>query len=313
MQNILLRNKIDYLKENFDDLTSKIDELNSRIKSYLELQDNNHYVTVAFIDDYKIIKSELNKLLDDTQDSFQDKHFGEDDHRGYCQFKDHCAECINNEVNHYDFCASMCKRCKYYRKMIDNNLENECKLYFNEHIVKKPVSITEPKKITNVVNINNNLTINNNNLTINNYIQTKDLIFYVTITSTISNPVDKLRYMFTYLMCGSSGIRLFPNEAKYSKAVTFPVSAAKYNIINDEDTYILQGVLRYTHGQKSSMTIKKLEQMGDNNYVVKAYCPNNCNNNRTQLIKTDIDRFVDTIRYSENGSNVEDFYIQDIV
>jgi hypothetical protein len=216
----------------------------------------------------------------------------------------HCDSCTN-EPNNYNYCAYDCSTCKQFRKLKEQHKGKELKSYFYEHIIKEPKPET---KNTKVVNINNNLTINN----IINYIETKDLIFYVTITSNVPDAAERLRYMFTYLMCGNSGKQLFPNEPKYSRAVTFPVTAAKYDIITNGNTCILQGLLRYKHQKTTSMTIKKLENLGDIYYVVKAYCPDICNNNRSHLVKTDIDKFLNPISHSEYGSSIEDFYIQDI-
>lgn len=310
MQPIFLKNKIHYLEVNFEDLTAKLDELHNRIKYYVELQDNNHYVTVAFVDDYKVIKKELDGLISDTYDSFQDQHYVGNPN-GYCQFKEHCPQCIKNinEANNHDYCASICNRCKSFRKLTEQQFEKDVKLYFDEHMAKEYMAkerqpVQEPKKSTNMNSI---LTLG----ITNNYIQTKDLIFYVTITTSESGTEDRLRYIFTYLMCGSSGRLLFPNESKHSKSVTFPVAAAKYDIVNNANGCMLQGVLRYKYQKQSSMTMKKLELMGNDKYIIKAYCPNICNNNKTHLVKNDIDRFIDTIRHSTNGSNIEDFYIQD--
>lgn len=235
------------------------------------------------------------------------KYFGENI-IGCCQFDGHCETCTKHieKDNTYDFCAFVCSTCKVFRKYKDHETEKELKSYFYEHIIKEP--IPETKKNAKVVNINNNLTIHN----IINYIQTKDLIFYVTITSNVPDAAERLRYMFTYLMCGNSGKHLFPNEPKYSKAVTFPVTAAKYDIVTNGNICILQGVLRYKHQKNTSMTIKKLENLGDTYYVVKAYCPDICNNNRSHLVKTDIDRFLNPISHSEHGSNIEDFYTPDV-
>ena len=209
-----------------------------------------------------------------------------------CEFKDHCEICSNDE----NCCYDSCDRCKIFRKLRKNETNLIWTKYFNEHISEVTI---KPKE---------NIKILNNNI---NYIQTKDSFFHVIITSSQDNADVKLRYIFTYLMCGISGRKLFPLEDKHSKAMTFQVSAAKYHIVTEDNIHTLYGVLRYKYHKINSMTIKKLENMGDTNYIVKAYEPNFYNYNKKQLIKDDIDRFVMTVMNSDNGSGVEDFYIND--
>lgn len=142
----------------------------------------------------------------------------------------------------------------------------------------------------------------------NNCIDTKDLYFYVTITSSQANADERLRYIFTYLMCGCYGRKFFPNEPKYSKALTYPVVAAKYNIITNDEEHVLHGVLRYEYIKSTTMTVKKLERMSGNGVIVKVCVPSIYNNNKYSLTKSDIDYFVNMVSTSENGSDINNFY-----
>lgn len=110
-------------------------------------------------------------------------------------------------------------------------------------------------------------------------------------------------------MCGSSGIQLFPNEPKFSKATSYVVKAAKYNITksNTTSTYTLHGVLRFEHNPKSSMNSKRLEKMGNDKYIVKVEVPN-IRTDKSQVLKSDIDNFLFYVNDSDNGSKVEKFY-----
>lgn len=311
----LLREKIKSLNSIFDDYTYNVDFLNDITLAYVKLDYKDESDTQRFMNEYKEIRNDIKQLKKDMIDTFKDKDL-EVPEIGLCQFKNHCEKCSNNnDINAYNFCYDNCDRCKLFRRLSKNETDSMITQYFNEHISKVPKQLKERKKASNIININNNnLNINNNNLTINinNYIQTKDSFFHVIITSTHANAYEKLRYIFTYLMCGISGKTLFPHEKKHSKAITFSVAAAKYNIITDNNNHTLYGVLRYKYHNVNSMTIKKLEHMGDNNHIVKAYEPNLYNHNKKQLLKNDIDLFIGTVMNSDNGSNIEDFYIEDV-
>lgn len=235
---------------------------------------------------------------------------------GCCQFDGHCNTCTKHieENNTFDYCAFICSTCKSFRECDNKEAKEEAKKYYDKNISKNRNKLQEKPVINNksVAIINNNLTINNiHNTIVNNYIQTKDLFFYVVITSNLENAENKLRYMFTYLMCGASGIKLFPNEKKYSKALTFPVVAAKYYISECDNVHTLHGVLRYKHITNTTMTAKKLEGMSNNNVTVKVYAPSICGYNKHSLLKTDVDNFISNVINSDNGSDIEDFYIQD--
>lgn len=296
MIRLLLRGKIDSLKTTYGNLKYEIDLINEITLKYAKLSDDHE--TEKFINEYKFISSSIDELLTDMNNIFKDKDFGVPI-QIHCQFKDHCDQCSNHhidDINDYDFCAATCTTCKLFRKLKEKESETILTKYYNENISTNQQIL--PKKPANI--INNNLP---------NYIQTRDPFYYVTITSEQENAEEQLRYMFTYLMCGLSGKSLFPNEKKHSKAVTFPVVAAKYNIITDNKNTILHGLLRYKYNNVNSMTIHKLEKMGNSNYVVKAYAPNICNDNKAHISKTDIDSFINNVTGSENGSDINNFYI----
>lgn len=232
-----------------------------------------------------------------------------------CEFKGYCEKCTKHDScnNIYNYCTFSCDVCSIFRKAKTKNLVLEWTQYYHDNIEIKPKQIQEEKirKNTKVVNIQNNITINN---ITQNYICTKDSFYHVTISSNEDDAIEHLRYMFTYLMCGASGKELFPNENKHSKAVTFPVSAAKYNIVTNNTKnpkYTLYGILRYEYQYTHSMTIKKLEKLGNQNYLVCVYTPN-IGTHKTQILKNDIDYYLNTVKCSDNGSNIEQFYINNI-
>jgi hypothetical protein len=114
-------------------------------------------------------------------------------------------------------------------------------------------------------------------------------------------------------MCGSSGRQLFPNEPKHSKAVSYPVIAARYNINKQDEKYTLYGVIRYKHKKECSMTVKKLEAMVDDKEIqIKVTYPTNINNNRHHRSIHDLDDMLYPI-IDQNcyGSDLQKFYLDD--
>lgn len=316
----LMRSKISSLYENFEELTKEIDKNNYRLIDYMRLSNKSEYDTENFIEEYQKTHDDLSAIVSEMDNLFNDNNFGNQGKLN-CHFVGHCETCVEH-IDDFDYCYTNCIDCKYYRKMRAKDKEEFLKNYYNEHISDKSKQLQEyksqpnksqAKKLQpNVTNINNNLIINN--IIIKNYIQTKDLFFHVVITTNEQNSLDKLRYMFTYLMCGSSGIKLFPEETKFSKATTYAVTAAKYNIIQNNDytpRNTLHGVLRYKYNNSSSMNIKKLEKMGNDKFFVKVYVPDKCNN-KAHVLKDDIDVIVNNVVNSNNGSPIEDFYIEDL-
>lgn len=98
-----------------------------------------------------------------------------------------------------------------------------------------------------------------------NYILTKDHYFSVNITFPIKNDniLEKIKYIFTFLMCGKKGKELFPDEPKHSLATTYPLSAGLYTIKYVDNHPTLYGLLRYKHVIKhSALTIKKIKKLG---------------------------------------------------
>lgn len=311
----LLRHKIDSFKSKFDNMTEEIDNLDFKMINYMKLEYATDYDRINLMEEYTSIKNDINNLVTDINDLFKDKNCGIPT-PGFCEFSGHCDACSEyiDDGRHINYCVSRCDQCLMFRKYKEKEAETKIKQYYDEHISQKPVSKNIVQQKKNPTIIVNNLTINNN--IIKNYINTKDLFFYVNITSNKENAEEKLRYIFTYLMCGCYARQIFPGETRYSKALTFPVFAAKYNIITSnkkqEPKYTLHGLLRYKYRKESSMTVKKLQSMGDNDHVVKVYVPNICNNNKAQLLKDDIDIYINNLINSEHGSNLDNFYIEDI-
>ena len=238
------------------------------------------------------------------------------DFDGYCEL---CKEASKTKM----FCTNKCNICNIFRDEEKKMINKNTRRYYNEYIPKienyYPIipesNIIKPKiKSNNVTNINVNINnININNVTVNTkeYIKTKDSIFNVIITSFHEKAEEKLRYVFTCLMCGANGKRLFPGEPKYSKSVTYPVSAATYNITYENNCYTLYGVLRYKYQKKNSMSIKKLENMGDQHVSVKAISPEIWQDHRYHLSIHDVDDIIMNTLDFKKGSNPQEFYIED--
>jgi hypothetical protein len=242
----------------------------------------------------------------------------------YCEFKGHCQSCHNMTHKTYmesrDYCKNDCVGCRGLREEEKKNIKNSASLYYNTQINKKNIYFptlpetlkpqNTPKQITNVTNINtiNNITINNIQ---NNYIDTKDLIFNVIITSRHNKAEEKLKYIFTYLMCGASGKKLFPNEPKHSKSISYPVTAAIYYIHNNNNEYILHGVLRYKYKKECSMTSKKLESMVDKDTQIKVIYPTRIDQRHHFSIHDIDDMLYPMINQNCIGSDLEKFYHND--
>lgn len=298
----VLRRHVQDLKNQYDDITRCKKEWYDIAITYAQLEYKSEQDTQRFINECKEfnnsiieLKNELIKKIDDNSE-FLDL--------GYCQYEGHCQYCADRK-NDNTYCYDDCVRCGYIRKYHNKHEEHECKEYFYENICQTS-KILARNQCKNIININNNLTVK-----INNYIHTKDLFFYVTITSSQDNANERLRYIFTFLMCGCYARNIFPNEPKYSKALTFPVLAAKYNIVANKNQQILHGVLRYERVKSTIMTVKKLEGMGGDGVIVKAHVPTINSNNKYSISKNDIDYFVDIVSNSEYGSKIDNFYLQD--
>jgi len=249
----------------------------------------------------------------------------------YCEFKGHCQWCSNmthkTSTESWDQCKNQCDRCIALREAKKRTIKKNAFRYYDEVMEKKdiyhpslPVSIPTTDKTINITNINNT-NINNTNIIITNiqqnnvqqnYINTKDLIFNVIMTSNHENAEDKLKYIFTYLMCGASGKHLFPNESKHSKAVTFPVTSARYSLSYHNKECTLHGVLRYKYKKECSMTVKKLEAMADKDIKIKVTYPTSIDHQRHHLSIHDIDDMLyPMINQHCFGSDLQKFYIED--
>lgn len=302
----LLELKINSLEKCFNSLTEEIDNNNYKTLDYTKSV-NNNIITDNFLLEYTKTNNIINNIVLEMAELFENNSQDKVKIEKNCEFDGHCINC-KNKINNFNYCFSNCTKCKYFRKVKEKETEDDLKKYYEEYITTKPKKeLNKSKTINNNLIINNNITINNTT----NYIQTKDWFFYVTISTHESNCNEKLRYIFTYLMCGASGKQLFPNEIKHSNAVSYTVCAAKYIINHDNNESILHGMLRYKYNNTTSMNIKRLEKMGDDKYIVKVYVPKLCNNNKSFVLKEDITSFIDNISISDNGSNINKFYIED--
>lgn len=308
MSSDFLQGKIINIKNEFKELHLYINVLNSITSDYDKILDEYDYDAKNYIKQHKETIDNIHEVLDHITNIFKDKCSIIPLTKGPCQFLDYCISCSNHDCEDYMYCMTMCKQCIYFRKIKEQSKEKKLKQYYLDYI-EKDAMVSVPQKVTNILTINNNVTINN---IVQNYIYTKDLFFYVTIISTEANANEKLRYIFTYLMCGWSGNKIFPDQSTHSKALTFTVSAAKYDIVNENNKYTLRGLLRYQYKNNVKMTVKKLENMGNNKFNVKAILLPLYNNHKTQVSKPDIDFFIKTIINTENGSNIDDFYISDV-
>ncbi len=242
----------------------------------------------------------------------------------YCDYEGHCDYCSKPGKDDYDYCKNKCQRCLVLRGEENKTIKKNAQRYYNECMPKKDkyvpligsnieyISDKNSKLITNITNITNNTIININNLALNvkEYIETKDFMFCVSITSSHEKAEEKLRYIFTYLMCGASGRKIFSNELKYSKATSFPVIAARYKLTNKNNNYTLFGLLRYQYQNVNRMTIKKLENMGDQYATVKAILPELWENTKHHLSIHDVDDMILNTIEDSVGSNPEDFYLE---
>lgn len=304
--------RLSSLTRNIQDLKSKYEEIIECKKdlyciaiTYAQLEYKSDQETKRFInecnycnDNIKELTTEISEKINNINDGYLKL--------GPCQYDGHCNDCAKRSKNDYIYCYDECIQCGFYRKYDDKDKELACKEYYFEHINQRCKLQDKPQR-KNTTIINNNLTVN-----INNCINTKDLFFYVTITSSQENANEKLRYIFTFLMCGCYARKFFPDEPKYSKALTYPVVAAKYDIVTHGCEHVLHGVLRYEYIKSITMTVKKLEGMSGGGVTVKANIPNIYNNNKYSLSKNDIDYFITMVTHSKNGSNIDNFYIQDV-
>lgn len=229
--------------------------------------------------------------------------------KGLCEFEGHCDLCTESTIK--IFCSEKCEKCHIFREEQKKEFTKTTRQYYKENILKQDYTdVSKQPNLTHITNYNT-ININNLNITVKDYIKTKDSIFNVIITSLHEKAGEKLRYVFTFLMCGINGKKIFPDEPKHSKAVTYQVVAASYNITNEQTLYTLYGVLRYKYHVKNTMTIKKLESMGDQYVTVKAICPEIWDNHKYHISTTDVDDIMINIVDNFKGSNFNDFYLED--
>lgn len=152
------------------------------------------------------------------------------------------------------------------------------------------------------------------------YISTKDHYFNVNITFSSKNDkiLEKIKYIFTYLMCGKKGKELFPDEPKHSLSKTFPLLAGLYTIkyVNNHPT--LYGLLRYKHIiNQSALSINKMKKLGmckdiRNSPIIKVTIPLLWEDNKhcycATNMKTIVDNIISTPYY---GSEISLFFNND--
>lgn len=305
----LLNKRLKDLQFKFKLLTEKIEELDTVTRDFLNLPNILDDDKEEYNINRKEIHHDIDMVMQDIVDLFKDKQVHTLPLHYFCDFHEHCPHCIKIKDlgEAYEFCKNSCDTCCDYRKVKLSYKKKMRHDYYDNHIISKE-ELEYKNRIKNkkpVQLITNNVTININN----NYIETKDLFFHVTITTSQQNAEEKLKYLFTYLMCGASGKMLFPNESKHSKSVTFPVLAARYSIDNIDNNYTLNGCLRFQYIKGTCMTIKKLENIcKDHDVTIKITSPSLYNNTKYQFLKEDIDNML-TYMVNPIGSKIEDFYL----
>ncbi len=243
--------------------------------------------------------------------------------KSYCRYQGHCNDCTNsNTKDQVTYCIE-CYTCKIFRDREEKRKKEEAIKIYDTYINPKTINpnVQSTNKIINqtINNTINNTYISSNKVEINiheNYFVSTDLIFSVIIEvnrNNVNDIIKELKYIFTFLMCGSNGKSIFPDEPKHSTAATFPVSAALYTIKNEDTKPILYGLLKYKKGTASIMTIKKLENINKSNVISKrpivkasllTYWENKKNHYCTKSLKDTINNITDTSYY---GSDINDF------
>lgn len=226
---------------------------------------------------------------------------------------------------------------KYIENQVDTNVidtvKNKLPNKINNINVLTP-SITINNFLNPTINLNDresNILYNTNNIMevdpepkelYTPYISTKDHYFHVNISFPYKNDniLEKIKYIFTYLMCGKKGKELFPNEPKHSLATSFPLVAALYTIKYIDDNPTLYGLLRYKHVPKqSTLTIAKLKNIGkcqniNKTPIVNVTIPNLWKDNKHHYCVLDMTNIIENIIATEiyYGSDIKQFYTNDV-
>jgi hypothetical protein len=185
-----------------------------------------------------------------------------------------CNYCLTYESTDIDdLLTSRCRYCIGLKKEKNITLEMEGRMAYRNKIGKilidkNQINNSGTTNTTNTTNTINNTIINinyqnNNNIIINNnFVLTKDRFYFVsfyTFGDTRNEEITRLKYIFTNLMCGQDGKRLFPDELTHSSATTFTVDAALYSIDTESTRPMLNGLLRFKYiKNKSHITPKRL-------------------------------------------------------
>ena len=298
----LVKNLIEQYSENRQTKNNFIETINMSIEEYDNgntpdiyfIQDQKDYIKKYLKDtdhiDYNIEKicNQLDKYVSANESSdiiSKPKTIYPKYKISYCLYDNHCVYCTEGASNKdqvADFCIN-CEICIIYRDLDKKERIKKAKEVYNTKI--RPQNSIKSNTTNKVIDnpqssITNNVTINNlyvqcDSFELNMeqpYFNSIDHIYYVTIQ--INKPsseemIKKLKYIFIYLMCGSNGKYLFPDEEKHSSSLTFPVSAALYTIKNIETKPILHGLLRYTKGTTTAMTTTKLQNLNQSSIVSK--------------------------------------------
>ena len=168
-----------------------------------------------------------------------------------------------------EYCKN-CRICKVFTAEENKVIAKKSKkIYYNEICKDQDKSEDANKYVKNEytqnIFINPNITVNNNPLLDYslNFIFTNDRYYYVKMSThgiTVDDQINRLKYIFTFLMCGIDGKSIFPYESDHSEAKSHPVSAAIYSLTNENGLPILHGLIRYKHIKcKSYITIKQLQ------------------------------------------------------
>ncbi len=247
----------------------------------------------------------------------------------FCDFKGFCQDCIDtaNYVDNWkkrEYCDK-CETCVVYRAEKKKVKAEKNKQVFYNKICNPEDIVKTNKYITN--EYTQNIIINNPNITINTnilengtdkFVYTKDRYFEIKMSThgtTFEDQIDRLRYIFTYLMCGVDGRIIFPHEPKHSDAKSYPVTAAIYSLENEKGLPILHGLIRYKQVKKKSHTTAKQLQL-HNQSVNPHHKPttdirmlNLWEDKKHYICSQDINNVVKMILESQYfGSDVNKFY-----
>ena len=241
-----------------------------------------------------------------------------------CEYKGFCVECVGqaNVVDYMakrEFCKN-CKMCKVFIAEENKVIAKKGKEIFHNQICKTSNKLNNTQNIITESNITINETVPIENST-NNFVFTYDRYVFVklfTHGTTRNEQINRLRYIFTYLMCGIYGKSIFPYEPKHSEAKTYPVVAAIYSLKLENDSPILYGLIRYKHIKtKSHITIKQLQQHNQpvnphHKTINEIRICNLWQDKKRHICVKDINHIISLISEDEVfGSDIKKFYLDE--